>query len=196
MGRWNHSIAKMHPGAGLKARAAILSVLAVALAGTLALPATASAGCAGAGANPHEVSLGKIRSATLCLLNQKREQRGVKSLRHNSDLLQAASRHSRQMVKKGFFSHTSLNGDSPTDRIRKTGYLQGSRSWATGENIGWGAYDRATPKAMVRAWMNSPGHRRSILSRKFRHIGIGIARGAPVSGMAQAATYTTDFGRR
>ena len=32
---------------------------------------------------------------------------------------------------------------------------------------------------MVRAWMNSAGHRANILARQFRLIGIGIANGAP-----------------
>ena len=42
--------------------------------------------------------------------------------------------------------------------------------------------------------MNSPGHRANILSRSFRHIGIGIASGTPVG--TGGGTYTTDFGRR
>jgi uncharacterized protein YkwD len=46
-------------------------------------------------------------------------------------------------------------------------------------------------------WMHSPGHRANILSRTFKEIGIGIARGAPESGQGgDAATYTTDFGFR
>ena len=45
---------------------------------------------------------------------------------------------------------------------------------------------------MVRAWMNSAGHRANILSRSFKQIGIGIANGAPNGG--SGATYATDFG--
>jgi uncharacterized protein YkwD len=45
--------------------------------------------------------------------------------------------------------------------------------------------------------MRSSGHRRNILDRRFRHIGIGVASGAPDDVGAQpAATYTTDFGFR
>jgi uncharacterized protein YkwD len=47
---------------------------------------------------------------------------------------------------------------------------------------------------MVRAWMDSPGHRTNILNRRFRDIGIGIVVGTP-SGPG-GATYTTDFGTR
>jgi len=43
--------------------------------------------------------------------------------------------------------------------------------------------------------MASPSHKRNILNRRFRHLGIGVALGAPVA-VDHAATYTTHFGRR
>jgi uncharacterized protein YkwD len=45
--------------------------------------------------------------------------------------------------------------------------------------------------------MHSPGHRRNMLNKNFRDIGIGIAIGAPqdVAG-SPAATYATEFGTR
>jgi uncharacterized protein YkwD len=42
--------------------------------------------------------------------------------------------------------------------------------------------------------MRSPGHRRNILTRGFREIGIAIVDGAPVGGVGDAATYATEFG--
>ena len=100
------------------------------------------------------------------------------------------------MVEERFFSAPRPPTGLPwTDHVGATGYLNGSNNWATGENVGWGADWRAEPKEMVRASMNSPSHRASILSRNFRHIGVGIERGAPRSGVSGAATYTTDFGR-
>lgn len=177
------------------ARAALALALAAAVASAVA-PASAAAGCAGASAKPASASPEKMRSATLCLINRKRTSSGHRRLRNNSKLHEAAAGHSNQMVERKFFSHTSPNGDGPTDRIRSTGYLKGSRSWATGENIGWGAGWRAKPKSMVRAWMDSPVHRALILSDSFRQFGVGIARGAPVKGVSRAATYTVNFGRR
>lgn len=170
--------------------------LAAALVAPTAFPASAAAGCKGAGADPNEVRLGKVRAATLCLVNQRRARQGLRDLRGNSKLRKAATRHSRSMARRNFFSHVSPNGATVTDRIRATGYLTRSRSWAIGENIGWGTAGMATPRGMVRAWMRSPPHRAAIMSRKFRDIGVGIARGGPVAGIAGAATYTTDFGRR
>jgi uncharacterized protein YkwD len=91
----------------------------------------------------------------------------------------------------------SLVGESFVDRIRATGYLRGVRRWTLGENIGWGMGSRAKPRAVVDAWMDSPGHRAIILSASYRDVGIGLAADAPVRGRSsRAATYVTDFGAR
>jgi uncharacterized protein YkwD len=168
------------------------ALLAAALIVLLA-PASAAA-CRGAGATTKTATTRTLVRATLCILNAKRSAHGLRALRLNADLGTAARRHSRAMVRRRFFSHTSPNGDEFVDRIRATGYLEGARSWSVGENIAYGSGRRQTPRSIGRAWMNSPGHRANILSKSFRAIGIGIASGTPV-GVA-GATYTTDFGRR
>jgi uncharacterized protein YkwD len=99
------------------------------------------------------------------------------------------------MVRRGYFSHTSLSGATFLDRIRRTGYLSGAFSWMVAENLAWGSASLSSPARTVRAWMHSAGHRRNILTGRFVHIGIGVARGAPAAvGSRPAATYTTDFG--
>lgn len=172
-----------------------LPIAAVAAVVALALPQAAAA-CEGEHADPHEVALKAIRSATLCLINEERTDRGRPPLGSRDQLKEAASRHSRAMDEKNFFSHDSPGGADLVDRVRRTGYLDGARSWALGENIAWGSGSLATPASIVGAWMDSSGHRDNILDRDFEHIGIGVARGAPVPGVDDAATYTTDFGRR
>jgi uncharacterized protein YkwD len=42
--------------------------------------------------------------------------------------------------------------------------------------------------------MRSPAHRRNIMERRFRVIGIGVMRGTPIAGVEQGMTYTTDLG--
>jgi uncharacterized protein YkwD len=47
---------------------------------------------------------------------------------------------------------------------------------------------------MFDAWMHSPPHRRVILDRSFREIGIGVARGVPVPDQGDGATFVLDLG--
>ncbi len=180
-----------------RSRAVAVAALAV-LPATLGLaPASASAAtCAHADATQATTSIANLESATRCLVNQERTKRGFRPLDASSQLDAAARAHSTDMERQNYFSHTSKNGDSFVTRIRRTGYLDASRSWSVGENIGWGSGSYAKPSSMVQRWMNSSGHRANILKSSFRDIGVGVARGVPVSGGGDGVTFTTDFGRR
>jgi uncharacterized protein YkwD len=173
--------------------AAALSASALALTGA---PAASAATCASASAKPGQVSKTAMAGATLCLVNAQRTQRGLRPLKANRRLARAAAGHAGDMVRRDYFSHDSLSGASFVDRIRRTGYLSGRGAWIVGENLAWGSGDRSSPAAIVRAWMNSPGHRANILQRRFREIGLGLVAGAPEHVPGPAATYATDFGAR
>jgi len=171
-------------------RLAVLCATAAAAAATL--PATAAAaGCANANADPNTISLKAARKATLCLLNQQRRAHGLRPFRDNRDLNRASQRHARDMARNHYFAHGNF-----VQRIQAAHYLRGIRAWTVGENIAWGDYSYATPASIVDAWMHSPPHRENILNPSFHEIGVGVARGAPVSGLADGATYATDFGDR
>jgi uncharacterized protein YkwD len=167
-----------------------IAVAAATVAAGMAVPAQALA-CEHTRDNPNEVALADAKQATVCLLNDIRRQKHLRPLHVNSRLSRASQRQTNAMEAHHFFAHGDFVG-----RIRSVRYLKGSRSWTVGENIAWGSWDYATPKAIVRAWMHSPPHRANILSPRFREIGIGITRGAPVAGEDKAATYATDFGAR
>lgn len=171
-----------------------LAVLTVAAAVGLATPAQA-APCASADLIP-SAATGQAHSATLCLLNQERSARGLPRLRSNRLLAAAALGHGRDMVRERYFAHDSLNGRTFGARIKATGYLKRANAWVIGENLGWGAGPRSTPRQIVAVWMASAPHRRNILKKAYREIGIAINHGSPVSDHADAATYTTEFGRR
>jgi len=170
-----------------------MSVVAAAGLAALALaaPGSAAASCRWANDNPNSSTLKRVRHATLCLLNEKRRMDGLGPLHDNGDLEHASRGYARQMAAGKFFQHGDFVG-----RIRSSNYLSGVGTWSVGENIAWGSGYLGTPKAIVYAWMHSPGHRANILNGGFSEIGVGIARGAPVGGVGDGATYVTDFGRR
>ena len=100
------------------------------------------------------------------LLNGERTQVGLDPLVKDPLLSQAAQLHSESMADDDFFSHIGADGSTPFERIQDSGY----QYWTAGENIAAGY---RTPKAVVEAWMNSPGHRANILNHNFTAIGIG-----------------------
>jgi uncharacterized protein YkwD len=167
----------------------VAAAVAASLGGATAAPALAD--CANADANPNDISRPAAKRATLCLINGIRHDRGLRGFHRNHRLSVASQNHTDRMDAGNYFEHGDFVG-----RIRSAGYLSGVGTWAVGENIAWGSYNLSTPRSIVRAWMHSPPHRESMLSSRFRDIGIGITNGAPVAGVDRAAIYATDFGTR
>ncbi len=174
------------PAAGVVAAIAVLLVSAPS--------ASAAGACSAANASASQASKRALVRATLCVLNNARARHNIRPLRLNRKLSRAARRHSRAMARHRFFSHNSRGGADFVERIRRTGYLSGARSWYVGENIAYGSRSQSSPRSIARAWLNSPPHRANILNRSFREIGIGLALGTPHG--SGGGTYTTDFARR
>lgn len=127
-------------------------------------------------------------------INEIRESRGLRQLNQDPVLREVASEYSRKMATEGFYSHTSPSGNTFADRYREEGYQcrvpMSENRYATGaENIlytyaftdvrtdsGIVHYESETELAqgMVRAWMNSEGHRENILKTYWRNEGIGV----------------------
>jgi uncharacterized protein YkwD len=154
--------------------------------------------CVSADAMPGQAAVEDLRAATLCLMNAERTARALGRLQAEPLLGRVASSYARQMVRGQFFDHTSPAGSTMLARIKATTYLRDVTSWSVGENLAWGSGNLATPRAMVRAWMQSAEHRANLLDRHFADIGIGVAAGAPVAlePGELGGTYVTDFGRR
>lgn len=187
-------------------RLLLLSCLAaLALAGpTQAAPHhvgrdTPAPACPGQDVMPTAATLTAAREATLCLVNRERTTRGLGALRPVGSLTALAAAYARRMAREDFFDHTAPNGATFLTRIQATSYLSGpTRSWSVGENLAWGTGRLATPESIVAAWMKSPGHRHNILTPGFDELGLGVAAGAPQSGVSDghAATYVNEFGSR
>jgi uncharacterized protein YkwD len=166
--------------------------------GPAARARAASERCVSADAMPGQTAVEDLRSATLCLMNAERTARGLGRLQSEPLLGRVAAGYARQMVRGQFFDHTSPAGSTMLARIKATSYLRDVTSWSVGENLAWGTGALATPRAMVRAWMQSAEHRANLLDRHFADVGIGVAAGAPVAlePGELGGTYVTDFGRR
>ena len=192
--------ARRHIGRTLRALPVLVVLAAPATADAAAKKPTARAAaldaCPAAATSPGGDNLGAVERTTLCLVNRERARRGIKRLDADGRLARSAGRYSSAMVRETFFSHVSPGGGTMLERIKRAGYLDGARGYTVGENLAWGSGRLATPIETVNAWMNSPGHRANILNRRFDEIGIGVAPGAPVDGVGNAATYTTHFGAR
>lgn len=157
--------------------------------------AAAADKCPGALDTPTDATAAAAAGTVTCLVNAERSKRGLRELTRDGDLNQAARRHARDMVRRGYFSHVSPGGSTLGDRLRAVDYGNGG-GWRAGEALGWGTGSLATPNSLVDEWLDSPPHRRILLDSGFRELGVGIAPGEPRDEQSSlpGATYALDFG--
>jgi uncharacterized protein YkwD len=142
--------------------------------------------------------LSAVESSLLGQINGVRSARGLRPFKISRGLSAAAAYHSRQMAQHGFFEHESRGGGAFWKRVARFYRSAGFRAWEVGENLAYGSPD-LSPAATVRMWMNSPGHRENLLSRRWREIGLGVlhvgAAGGEFGG-SPVTVVTADFGYR
>lgn len=179
--------------------AAALAVLLTCMFGT-ATPASAAKKktrtCAKVTAIPQAKTLPRAYDAVLCLVNRERARRKLRPLRRSAQLDRAARKHSADMVSRQYFSHQSLSGRTPHQRVLRTGYFRGSSRGTVQEALACGWAQLSTPKALVAVIMRSRSHRSILLSRRLRDIGVGLVLGGPQPGPGRGATLTLMVARR
>jgi uncharacterized protein YkwD len=130
----------------------------------------------------------------ICMINQTRAAHGLGRLYYAGGLVKVAQAHSRDMLYRRYFSHTSPTGSTLYYRIARSGFTRYGAWWA-GETLAWGTGSYATPYATLRMWLNSPTHRAVLLSPRYTWIGIGRSVGT-FQGHPGAVVWTADFGHR
>lgn len=102
--------------------------------------------------------------AVIALVNEARAAAGVGPVVKSEALLPAANHRAEEAAEK--FSHTRSNGTA-----WKTVFEEfGIESEYRGENL---AFGQKTPAAVMKAWMNSTGHRKNILNERFTAMAVG-----------------------
>jgi uncharacterized protein YkwD len=114
-------------------------------------------------------------------LNEVRRAHGVPALRVSQSLNRSSGGYARRMLRDNFFGHGS--------RIEVASEFR-----SAGETLAWHSGWNAQPRRTVRSWMASPGHRAVLLSRAFRWVGMGFARGR--LGSRVATTWVAHVGSR
>lgn len=106
--------------------------------------------------------------------NQEREKLGLNKLEYEAKVGDIARDHSKNMAENNFFDHVNLQGLSPSDRISKN--YPTLLTFGSAENIAsnFGDTDEEAATNLIKAWMNSEGHRKNILNSNFTYIGVGV----------------------
>jgi uncharacterized protein YkwD len=99
-----------------------------------------------------DLELHPIEASVISLTNVQREKYGLKPLKVDKSLMQTARKHCGWMTRNRIFQHGR---------------------WGVAENIAMGQHNS---QEVLRAWMNSSGHRANILNPWHNRIGVSAYR--------------------
>jgi len=104
-------------------------------------------------------------------INAIRRDHDLPDMKLSSNLARVARNHSREMADFNRFAHEGIGGTTPARRVTAAGISYKG----VAENITMNNNPEEAMHQAVRDWMDSPGHRKNILDRRFRTTGVGVA---------------------
>lgn len=117
---------------------------------------------AGSAASP--AAAGGTDDRMVSAINQTRAHHGLRPLAVSPSLHRSSRRFAGRLMGAGVFAHRS--GVSASRRFHNLG-----------EALAMSSGLRPRAFATLRGWLNSPAHRRIVLSRGVTRLGVGVARG-------------------
>ena len=106
----------------------------------------------------------------LSLVNAERAKYGLLPLKTREDLWErVAMVRAYEVYKKA--DHVRPDGRTWESAYTDAGFLWGTHYSAAGENIAWGYRDETD---VLKAWLDSPGHRENILRANFTTLATGL----------------------
>ena len=102
--------------------------------------------------------------------NALRAINGVAPLEYSETAAECVRRHCEDMSARDYFSHNTPEGVTCAQRMSNIGI----NYMTCGENLAAGFEDAF---GMADGWYNSAGHRKNMLEKNFRYVGIGVAEG-------------------
>jgi uncharacterized protein YkwD len=123
----------------------------------------------------------ELSAAMVGKINQVRARHGLRPLRVSPSLMHSSQRFSSDLLHANAFGHRS--------HVSASG-----RFSRLGEALAMHYGSRAGISRTVRAWLNSPPHRREVLTRSMGLVGTGMARGRWRHG--RAVIWVLQVGKR
>ncbi len=105
------------------------------------------------------------------LVNAYRKEKGLRPLKLQPALTEAARAHSRDLAKWDRISHYGSDGSNPWDRVKRAGYS----ARLAAENVGTG---QVTAEEVINGWKASAGHNKNLLLPEAEHMGIALVQDA------------------
>ncbi len=120
-------------------------------------------------------------AGVIAFTNEERLRVNLPALTESAKLNEVARRRLEDMFLKQYFAHNSPAGNGVAEEAKVVGYAY----IVVGENLALGSF--SGDKAVVRAWMDSAGHKANMLAKRYSDIGVAVGEGMFKGRRAQLA---------
>lgn len=144
--------------------------------------------------------IAKLRLLMLSSINQDRAKEGLSPVEWDETASLAGQLHAEDMMRNNYFSHWNLYGYGPDHRYALIG---GTDVIAENIHMYWQRFDDGSPVPFndwddiilkaEESLMNSPGHRKNILTPAHTHVGVGIAYDAEKGEMRLSQEFINHY---
>lgn len=143
---------------------------------------TAGSGAKGDGNAPAELRVvtgdrkaKQIEQAVLKVINETRAANGVPAVDWFEPVAEMARLKAREVLETGEFCHESKRYGYCTDMYDRAGLRYSAGDEISAGSDSMGSDIEALAKRLVRCWLNSPGHRRVLLGKQYKQVGVGVS---------------------
>ncbi len=133
-------------------------------------------------------------------VNADRAANGLQPVLWDDTAALAGQRHSEEMAEFGYMSHWNMDGYGPEYRYSRAGGLDAAQEnvyrlvhqWQDGRGAPIDDWEKVIADAET-ALMNSPGHRKNILTPEHTHLGVGVAYNPVTGNVAIAQEFVNRY---
>jgi uncharacterized protein YkwD len=139
-----------------------------------------------------------LHRAIVAEINIVRRSFGRTRLTLSTQLVRAGQEHARELALHGFFSHDWSDGSPFGNWIQRFYPAGKARTWGAAENLAWSTPELSA-KSAVEMWLASPAHRRTLLEKRWRQVGIGVVQASAAGGVYEGQNVVIiagEFGLR
>ncbi|MFK7796806.1 MAG: CAP domain-containing protein [Aureispira sp.] len=132
----------------------------------------------------------QFEQEVLLLVNQIRKRRGLRQLRLQPELTNAARYHAKDMSVDNYFEHDSYDRLKNGRKKRIGSFSDRLDRFSSTEWYGWAeniAMGHSSAQAVMKSWMKSRGHRVNLLNANYEYIGIAYINGYWVQNFGDAS---------
>jgi uncharacterized protein YkwD len=119
--------------------------------------------------------------------------RGLRRLTSNRRLTRAATVKDKAILRCNDFAHDAC-GKPWWQVFSSSGYIRRGAGYAIAENLAAVSAYAATPRGILRLWLESPRHRENLLGHRWHDFGVAMVRGR-LNG-TRRSIWAVEFGAR